>query len=416
MRTAKRKLWSDSYNALSRDIDREAHGEYWLRGGRGSGKSGFIARKLVQGMLRHRQASALVVRKVARTLRQSVYAELTRVIREMGLGRCCRFRLSPLEIDFNTGQRILFAGSDDPDKLKSIALERGYFGYLWFEELSEFDGMEDIETIRASVFRGQGGQRRLTFCSYNPPASAGSWVNREALTPKANRLVHHSTYLDLPREWIGESFIAEAEALKARNPRAYRHMYLGEVTGTGAQVFDNLRLEAIDAETLNGLSAFYNGLDFGFASDPDALTRWAYAPSRQTLYAVAEYVSGHTLVDALAEQVRAVAGREAVWCDCAEPRAIAELRQRGLNALAVQKGPGSVRAGLRWLQQCAAIVIDPGRTPHIAREFSAYEYARDGRGNVLPEAPDRDNHTIDSARYALSPLILKRTAVTRNDF
>lgn len=412
---AKRKLWSDHYNALSRDIDLEAHGEYWLKGGRGSGKSGFIARKLVQGLMRHREASALVCRKVARTLRQSVYAELSRVIREMGLGTVCRFRLTPLEIDFSTGQRILFAGADDPEKLKSIALERGYFGYLWFEELAEFEGMEDINTIRASVFRGESGQRPLTFCSYNPPASANSWVNREALMPNPDRLVHHSTYLDLPRRWIGERFIADAEAMARSDPRGYRHMYMGEITGTGGQVFDNIRIRQIGAEDLDGLSAFYNGLDFGFASDPDALTRWAYAPGRRALYAVAEYVSAHTLIDALAERAAEIAGRETIWCDGAEPRAIAELNQRGLRAVAVRKGPGSVREGIRWLQQRSEIVIDPQRTPAVAREFTGYEYARDPRGQPLPETPDRDNHTIDSARYALSPLIQRRAAVTRGD-
>ena len=412
MRISKRKLWSDSYNALSRDIDREGHGEYWLKGGRGSGKSSFIARKLVQGLLKHRRANALVCRKVAATLRRSVFAEIMRTLSEMGLSSMCRPGYCPLEITFKTGQRILFMGADDPQKAKSIALERGYFGYLWFEELAEFSGMEDIETIRASVFRGRCDQRPMTFCSYNPPASAASWVNREAIAPRPNRLVSHFTYLDLPRAWIGEAFIAEAEAMRAVNERSYRHMYLGEVTGGGAQVFDNLQLRRIDAEELEGLSAFYNGLDFGFASDPDACTRWAWAPNRRALYAAAEFVSRHTLIDDLASAVGRIAGREAVWCDSAEPRAIAELRQRGLNAQRVRKGPGSVREGIRWLQQQGAIIIDPARTPEIAREFATYEYERDGEGRVLPELPDRDNHTIDSARYALSPLIFRRAAVT----
>lgn len=410
-----RRLWSPNFDALSLDIDREGHAEYWLKGGRGSGKSTFVARKLLLGMLEHPRASALVCRKVAATIRQSVYEEIVKAIDALGLRPWCTLRLSPPQIDFITGQRILFRGADDPGKSKSIALSQGYFGYLWFEELAEFDGMSDVLTIRASALRGRSEQRPLTFCTYNPPMSARSWVNRAALEQRPERLMHHSTYLELPEAWIGESFIADAEALRRSNARAWRHMYLGEVTGSGGQVFDNVRLRAVGADELDGLSAFYNGLDFGFASDPDACTRWAYAPGRRTLYAVGEFYARHTLTDALAEKVRGIAGHELVWCDSEDPRAIAELRRRGVNAMAVRKGPGSVRAGIRWLQDLAAIVIDPARTPNIAREFSGYEYLPDRCGGFQPDVPDRDNHSIDSARYALSPLILQRTAATRRD-
>ena len=123
------KAWSPAYNALSRDIDAERHGEYWLKGGRGSGKSTFIARKIVLGMLAHPKANAIIYRRVADTLRTSVYEEIIKAIDALGLRPWCVFRLAPLEVRFKpTGQRILFRGADDPGKSKSIALSRGYFG------------------------------------------------------------------------------------------------------------------------------------------------------------------------------------------------------------------------------------------------------------------------------------------------
>ena len=88
----------------------------------------------------------------------------------------------------------------------------------------------------------------------------------------------------------------------------------------------------------------------------------------------------------------------------------------GVAAVGARKGPGSVRHGMRWLQDLGAIVIDPKRTPNIAREFSKYEFDRDRNGNFLCEYPDRDNHCIDSARYALNPEIARRMAETRKDF
>lgn len=410
------RLWSENFNALSLDIDREGHAEYWLKGGRGSGKSTFIARKILLGMLEHPQASAIVYRKVAATLRQSVYEEFVKAVDALRLRPWCAFRLSPLEIRFKpTGQRILFRGADDPGKSKSITLAKGYFGYLWFEEASEFSGIEDLRTIRASAFRGAMGQRPVTFLSYNPPVSARNWINEEALRPAEGRMTHHSSYLELPGEWIGRDFIAQAEALRATNERAWRHMYMGEVTGSGGQVFDDLALRRITDEELKSLDRYYNGLDFGFANDPDALTRWAYSPRTRTLYAAAEFVAAHTLTDTLAEKVRGIAGGEVVWCDSESPRDIAELRQRGVNAVAVRKGPGSVKAGIKWLQDLAGIVIDPARTPNIAREFSGYEYTPDRSGGFLPDVPDKNNHTIDSCRYALSQQILQRIARTRGD-
>ena len=103
--------------------------------------------------------------------------------------------------------------------------------------------------------------------------------------------------------------------------------------------------------------------------------------------------------------MKARCGRETVRCDSADPRMIAELRRRGVNALAVKKGPGSRDHGFRWLQDLGGIAIDPARTPNIAREFSGYEYRRDKAGNVLSEYPDGDDHTIYSVRYALEPEI-----------
>lgn len=398
------------------DIKAGRHSEYWNKGGRASTKSSFISLSIWRGILSDPNANALVYRKVRATLMDSVYAQIVWAIGELGCAHLCRYLKAPMEIIYKpTGQRIMFRGADDPRKSKSIKLAKGYFKYLWFEELTEFQGMEAVRTIKQSVFRGV--DNAMTFYSYNPPRSARSWVNEEYLkhTDPSKRFVHHSTYLDVPPEWLKGSFLEDAETLRQTNERAWRNEYLGEITGTGGQVFDNLQLREIKPEELAGLASFYNGLDFGFANDPDALTRWAWSPRTRVLYAVAEYYGSHTLTDTLAERVKAVAGSELVWCDSEEARTIEELRRRGVNALGVQKGPGSVRAGIRWLQNLAAIVVDPARTPNIAREFAAYEYMQDRHGNFLPDVPDKDNHTIDSARYAMSPLILQKTARTRSD-
>lgn len=399
-----------TYRPVHRAIRDHAIAEAWLKGGRGSAKSSFLAIELILELLRHPDAHAIVYRRVANTLRESVYEQLIRAVGWLKLDGFFEYRLSPLEIRYRpTGQRILFRGADDPAKSKSIALRSGYFGVIWFEELAEFRDMDAIRTIRASVIRG--GHETLTFYSYNPPKSMQSWVNREAIVPVEKRLVHHTSYLDIPEKWLGADFIREAEALKRTNERAYRHMYLGEATGTGGNVFDNLQLRALTAQEKD-CATTYCGLDFGFAVDPDAFVRWGYDARTRKLIALDEFYGAKNSVDRLGEEVRRRAGRDVVRCDSADPRMISELGARNVNALGVKKGPGSVEHGMRWLTDQGAIVIDPARTPHIAREFAAYEYEMDKNGNFLAEYPDRDNHAIDATRYALEPMIGKRKLQT----
>lgn len=399
-----------AFYALHRDVRARRHREYWLRGGRGSGKSSFVSLEIVLGLLTDPLANAIVYRKVAGTLRESVYEQMLWAIDRLGLSAHFRCRLAPLEIDYlPTGQRILFRGADDPGKSKSIKLARGYFGFLWFEELAEFSGVDDLRSIKASILRGEG--RAVTFCSYNPPPSRTSWVNAEAMIPRADRLVHASSYLDMPHRWLGEGFIAEADALRAANERAWRHMYLGEATGLGNQVFDNLSLRPLTRAEQDAGRA-YNGLDFGFAVDPDAFVRVSYDPRTRQLWLLDELWGVRMSAETLGRELKLRSGSEVIRCDSAEPRLIRQLRQQGLNAVDARKGAGSVESGVRWLQELAEIAIDPARCPNAAREFAGYEYPLGPDGRPLPELPDRDNHAIDAVRYAMEPALLSRRATT----
>ena len=402
---------ADMFVPVHRDIAKMKHAEYWFKGGRGSTKSSFISLEIIRGMREDENAHAVVFRRVGNTIKDSVYEQLIWAIDALDVSDEFIIKKSPLEIERRaTGQRILFRGTDDPKKSKSLKLSKGYFKYLWFEELAEFRGMDDIRTIKQSVFRGT--DKGITFYSYNPPKSAQNWVNGEALTPRGDRYVHHSTYLGVPQEWLKEAFLSEAEIVKQTNERAYKNEYLGEVTGSGGQVFDNLEERTITDDEISRMDVFFNGLDFGFAVDPDAFTRWAYDAKNRRLYAVGEFYGARTPTETLAEKVIGMAGREIVTCDSADPRMIQQLRELGVNTLACTKGPGSREHGYRWLQNLGAIVVDPKRTPNIAREFREYEYPQDAHGNFLSEYPDKNDHCCDSCRYALNRVIGRKNAKT----
>lgn len=405
------ELIAKPYTQVHRDIRRMRYAEYWFSGGRGSGKSSFIALEIVLGLLDDSNANAIVYRKFASTLRESVYEQILWAMNALGVSQRFIKKLQPLEIVYRpTGQKILFRGADNPEKSKSIMLAKGRFKFLWFEELNEFSGMDDMRSIKASIVRGG---RTNVFASYNPPVSRTNWVNAEAARTVSERTVHHSTYLDLPEFWLGEGFLNDATLLKAENLRAYRHMYLGEATGSGAQVFENLTLRAISEAELDARERFYCGLDFGFAADPDAFVRIAFDPKRKSLLFADEFQGRHMPAEVLAENLKEHVKRgERIVCDSAEPRALYALRAMGLSAEAAKKGPGSLWRGMRFLQELAEIVIDPQRCPEAAREFSMCEYARDRAGNIVSAYQDRDNHFMDATRYALERFSANREAKT----
>ena len=112
----------------------------------------------------------------------------------------------------------------------------------------------------------------------------------ETGSPKCN----HSTYLDVPNEWLGERFLTDAEHLKKVNEIAYRHEYLSEEVGTGLEVFTNIELRTISDEEIATFDRIRQGLDFGYTVDPLAFERMHYDRTRRRLYIFTE-ISGLNL-------------------------------------------------------------------------------------------------------------------------
>jgi PBSX family phage terminase large subunit len=234
-------------------------------------------------MLKNPLIHAAVFRKVGNTLRPTVYAQICWAIASLGLTQKFKCTVSPMECTYiPTGQKIMFFGLDDPGKVKSIKVPFGYIGIGWFEELDQFDGPEQVRNVEQSIFRG--GPYSMCFKSFNPPAMARNWANQYALEAKPGKLVHHSTYLTTPPEWLGPRFIADAEHLKATNETGYRHEYLGEVVGSGTAVFENLRIEEITDKQIEAFDHITSGVDWGWYPDPWAWNRMHYDAARKTLY------------------------------------------------------------------------------------------------------------------------------------
>lgn len=390
-----------SFYDLYYDVEDNRHTHRWLKGGRGSTKSSFISVMIILGMMQNPDANAVAIRKVGLYLKDSVYEQLVWAIEKLGVSHLWKQKLSPLELVYiPTGQRILFRGADKPKKLKSTKVSKGYIRYIWYEEVDEFDGMEEIRTINQSLMRG--GADFDVFYSYNPPKSKRNWVNQEVLTEQDNKIVHHSTYLAVPTEWLGEQFFIEAEHLKKTKPDAYAHEYMGEITGTGGEVFTNIKLERITDEQIKSFDKIRRGIDFGYAADPFVYVTAHYDSKHKRLYIFDEiYKKGLSNAKA-AELIKSRAQyNQIIICDSAEPKSIAELRNLGLRVKGAKKGPDSVEYGIKFLQSLEEIIIDNIRCPNTADEFYNYGLIPDGNDGFKDGYPDKDNHTIDAVRYAL---------------
>lgn len=262
-------LIAENYDDVLDDILDHRHSQYIFKGGRGSLKSSFIGFVIPIIMLQpgNENIHAVVFRKTGKTLRDSVFAQLQFAIDKMGLSEEFECRVSPMKIvRKDTKQTILFRGLDDAGKVKSIKLPFGYIGITWFEEADTFSGMREIRNVLQSCRRG--GDLYWNFMSFNPPETRSNFMNEEVLIPQADRVVHESTYLTVPKEWLGQQFIDDAEQLKEVNPKAYAHEYLGQVTGTGGEVFDNLRIEEIDDAYIKTFDNIFMGIDWGWYPDP----------------------------------------------------------------------------------------------------------------------------------------------------
>lgn len=420
------ELLGKDYVDINRRITNGTVSEAIFKGGRGSLKSSYPGLKIPELMMANPAMHALCVRNVKDTLKDSVFEQLKWGIEKLGCAERWKFTTSPLKIVYKpTGQTIYFRGADDPLKIKSIKPPFGYIGIVWYEEFDQFAGESAIRSVKQSAIRGtdeNGNSRAIIFETFNPPATAGAWANKYVAdiqaragteNAKAGTEVVHTNYTSAPREWLGDEFIREAEDLKRVNPRAYANEYLGEVTGTGGNVFENLEIREITDEEVDNFDRVVQGLDWGYFPDPTAFVRLHYDAARMVIYVFDERhrlkTGNEELVDILKDYKRTL-----TIADNAEEKSIAYFNQQGFNIRACVKGPGSVDFGTKWLASRAKIVIDRRRCPNTAREFESYEYVKDKNGDFVSGYPDKDNHFIDAVRYALNDDIMRSKSAVKN--
>lgn len=393
------------------DILDEKHTYYDLYGGRGSTKSSFVGVMIPFLMMQDAEngvmSNAVIFRKVGNTLRESVYEQIACGIDALNANDLWSASVSPMQYTYKpTGQKIIFRGLDKAKKTKSIKTSKGYFKYLWFEELDEFSGIEEIRTVQQSVLRG--GSKFVVFKTFNPPISRSNWANVYVNEPRSDSYRHKSDYRTVPIEWLGQQFIDDAEHLKNTNPRAYEHEYLGIPVGLGTNIFELLEIRTITDEEIQKYQSIYQGQDWGWWPDPKAFIRVAYVPNQEKVVLLDEMGGCKIRVAAMADQIIEKQYDDySIYCGVDEDESVIDFRDAGLPARKAIVTPGSRKYTFEWLQ-CRTIVIDPVRTPRAYKEIIEYEHEIDGNGEVIADYPDGNDHWIDALRYSISPIAMRR--------
>ncbi|OCL28653.1 hypothetical protein U472_00420 [Orenia metallireducens] len=369
-------------------------------GGSSSGKSYFLAQRAVKDMAEGGH-NYLVLRKVQRDCKKSVWNEIIKAIIRFGLYEYVNINKSDFVITFPNGYQILFGGLDDRERVKSITPQKGVITDIWCEEATEFEEA-DIKQLNKRL-RGQASVKKRLILSFNPIIKS-HWIYRKYFHSWED---NKQEYLDdrlsiLKTTYKDNDFLTEddIERLLDEDDPYYLDVYINGNWGVlGNIIFKNWEVRDL-SDMVDKLDRSCHGLDFGFSNDPAAVLKQYFDKSSRTLYVFDEIYQSGLLDRELAKKTIDMVGEEEVICESAEPKSIEHLRDNGVNARGATKGPGSIKTRYRWMQGIK-IVLDV-KCVNYKRELQVHKWKEDRHGNPLPQPEDRNNHALDASMYGLS--------------
>ncbi|MDA7028465.1 PBSX family phage terminase large subunit [Bacillus sp. CLL-7-23] len=385
---------------------------YFLVGGYGSSKSYHVALKLILKLLQEKR-TALVVREVYDTHRDSTFSLLEEIITDLGLDHKIRCVSSPMQIRFPNGSKIIFKGMDKPVKLKSI----NNVSIVWLEECSEvkYNGFKEL------LGRLRHPTLKLHMILSTNPISKGNWsykyffkdetnqffvlkdeeLYKKKTIIKNNTYYHHSTADD--NLFLPESYIEQLEDLKSYDPDLYRIARKGRFGVNGKLVLPQFEVmqhdEIIKAIKSIDRPVLKNGMDFGFVDSYNALVRMAIDHKEKILYIYWQYYKNDTTDDKTAEDLQDLK-RVLIKADSAEPKTIRFFRQQGFRMKAAKKFQGSRLQYTKKVKRFKKIICSD-KCSDVIRELKDLTFAVDKDGNIIEDEFNIDPHTFSAIWYGL---------------
>ena len=352
-----------------------------LLGGAGSGKSYFVTQKLIARAMDnvHR---FLVLRKVERTIRESVFKLFQLVLAEDGLLDIVSINKTDKTIKFKNGSEIIFAGLDDPEKIKSIAGITGMF----LEEATEFTEA-DFDQLDLRL-RGKMVDYKQIVLAFNP-IDHRHWIKRRFFdTTLMNCQTSRTTYLD--NTFIDDEYRVKMEQLKEQDENLYNIYALGN----WGVPMKGLIYKEWKSYARKPKGDIVYGLDFGYNA-PSALVKVTFDDEQlyveELLYET--NLTTYQLIERLQEYDL---GDDPVYCDAAAPDKIEELYNSGINAQPADK---NVSEGIEKVKSMPLYIHEHSES--LKKELQTYKWAQDKGGILLDKPLKYNDHLLDAMRYAV---------------
>ncbi len=386
----------------------------FLVGGYGSSKSYHVALKIILKLIEEKR-TALVVREVYDTHRDSTFALLEEIIEEMGLSDKIRCVTSPMQIRFPNGSKIIFKGMDKPAKLKSIH----NVSLIWLEECSEikYDGFKEL------LGRLRHPTLKLHMILSTNPVGEDNWTYRHFFQDRMNKLFilddvelyknrtmvvgdtyyHHSTADD--NLFLPDSYIEQLEEMKDYDPDLHRIARKGRFGVNGERVlpqFQTMEHDMVMKAIQEIQRPMYRvGMDFGFVTSFNAVLRMVVDLEKHYLYIYWEYYKrGIDDTELFKDLKDFVETEELIIADSAEPKTIFYLGKKGLNIKGARKFQGSRLANTKKMKRFKKIICSD-RCENAIHEMENLVYAKDKQGNIIPDEFGIDPHTFEAVWYGL---------------
>lgn len=398
---------------------------FLITGGRGSGKS-FSTSTFLERLTFEMTPVEKIVHQILYTRYTMVSANISIIpefLEKAELdGTQKYFRSTRSEVvNKMTGSKVMFRGiksssGNQTAKLKSI---HGITTFV-VDEAEEWVSEREFETIMLSI-RQKGIQNRIIIVMN--PTDNNHWVYRRfienthkevmydgvpvQISTHPNVLHIHTTYLD-NAENLSPEFIKEVEDMKANNPEKYAHTVMGRWADVAeGAVFKNI---GVVKEFPKWCKKVAVGLDFGYTHDPSAAVMCGMIEDNLYIDEIC-YRTGMLSSDLVKELRRF--GDLKVFSDSADPRLIQEIHNGGIKIYPVEKGAGSIIAGIDKMKSLNIFVTE--RSFNLRKEFRNYVWDKDKDGNYINQPIDAWNHGIDAVRYYILATLLGKIQKPKGD-
>lgn len=395
-----------------------------ITGGRASGKSHFVSSFL--------ERLTFEMTPVDKIVHQILYTRYTMVSANISIipeflekaeldGTQKYFRSTRSDVTNRmTGSTVMFRGlktssGNQTAKLKSI---HGITTFV-VDEAEEWVSEKEFETIMLSI-RQKGIQNRI-FIIMNPTDNS-HWVYKRfienthkevmydgipvQISTHPNVLHIHTTYLD-NIENLSQEFINEVEDMKANNPEKYAHTVMGRWADVAeGAVFKHI---GVVKEFPKWCKKVAIGLDFGYTNDVSAAMMCGMIDDN--LYVDELFYRTSMLSSDLIKALHRYEMK--VFSDSADPRLVQEIHNGGIKIYPVEKGAGSIIAGIDKMKSLNIFVTE--RSYNLRKEFLNYVWDKDKDGNYINQPIDAWNHGIDATRYWVLATLLGKIQKPKGD-